>query len=125
MSSVTVEVTKEQYEFPAFSIGVAAHETGLHQQTLRAYEAKGLISPHRTAGGTRLYSMRDVDDIRRIAALSNEGVGVAGIIEIFRLERENERLKSENARLRNKVMELDGEPSELMIVPKVRWLMVL
>jgi MerR family transcriptional regulator/heat shock protein HspR len=69
-----------------FSISVAAELVGLHPQTLRVYEREGLLEPARTAGGTRRYSGREVDRLREIATLADEGVNIAGIRRVLDLE---------------------------------------
>ena len=69
-----------------FVISVAAELAGVHPQTLRIYERKGLVSPARTSGRSRRYSERDIDRLRRIQELTNEGVGLAGVERILELE---------------------------------------
>ncbi|HEY1739283.1 MAG TPA: MerR family transcriptional regulator [Acidimicrobiia bacterium] len=69
-----------------FVISVAAELAGVHPQTLRIYERKGLISPARTSGRSRRYSERDIVLLRRIQELTNEGVGLAGVERILELE---------------------------------------
>ena len=69
-----------------FVISVAAELAGVHPQTLRIYERKGLISPARTSGRSRRYSERDIALLRRIQQLTNEGVGLAGVERILELE---------------------------------------
>jgi MerR family transcriptional regulator, heat shock protein HspR len=82
-----------QYEERAlYIISVAADLAGVHPQTLRIYERKGLIEPERTAGRSRRYSERDIALLRRIQELTNEGVGLAGVKRILELEAEVERL---------------------------------
>jgi MerR family transcriptional regulator/heat shock protein HspR len=71
---------------PMFAIAVAAELAGMHPQTLRQYDRLGLVSPTRTAGQSRRYSMRDVVQLREIAALSAEGLNLAGIKRILELE---------------------------------------
>jgi MerR family transcriptional regulator, heat shock protein HspR len=90
-----------------FAISVAAQLSGLHPQTLRIYEREGLISPDRSAGGTRLYSGQDVQRLRGIAELTGSGVNIAGIKlvlemqeELLELRTKIERLDSELARQR-------------------------
>ncbi|GAB3946237.1 heat shock protein transcriptional repressor HspR [Corynebacterium tapiri] len=79
-----------------YVISVAAELTGLHAQTLRTYDRIGLVSPMRTSGGGRRYTRRDVDMLREISRLSqDEGVNLAGIKEIIRLNEENQRLRDE------------------------------
>jgi MerR family transcriptional regulator/heat shock protein HspR len=75
---------------------VAAELAGVHPQTLRIYERKGLIEPQRTTGGSRRYSDRDIDLLRRIQQLTNEGVTLAGVHRILDLE---EQLRDAHARI--------------------------
>ncbi|HEX6758437.1 MAG TPA: MerR family transcriptional regulator [Propionibacteriaceae bacterium] len=78
-----------------FGISVAASMVGTGVQNLRAYEKAGLLDPERTAGGTRLYSMDDISRLRQIAALLDEGLNLAGIAMVLRLEADNARLRRE------------------------------
>jgi MerR family transcriptional regulator, heat shock protein HspR len=74
-------------DHPRYSISVAAELAGMHPQTLRTYEAKGLVRPRRTPGGTRRYSDRDVERLRKIGALTGElGLNLAGVIRVLDLE---------------------------------------
>ncbi|MGV8882594.1 MAG: heat shock protein transcriptional repressor HspR [Rhodoglobus sp.] len=73
-------------ETPVFAIAMAAELAGMHPQTLRQYDRLGLVSPTRTAGQSRRYSMRDVAQLREIAALSAEGLNLEGIRRILELE---------------------------------------
>ena len=70
-----------------FMIGVAAELAGMHPQTLRMYERRGLVSPSRSSGGTRLYSQRDVARLRRIQQMSESGLTLTGIERVLELER--------------------------------------
>ena len=70
-----------------FMISVAAELTHMHPQTLRMYEARGLISPKRSAKNTRLYSQRDVERLHRIQQLTAEGLNLAGVERVLALER--------------------------------------
>jgi MerR family transcriptional regulator, heat shock protein HspR len=72
---------------PVYMIGVAAELAGMHPQTLRVYERRGLVAPRRSARNTRLYSQADVAVLRRIQSLSEEGCSLAGIERILELER--------------------------------------
>ena len=82
-----------------FMISVAAELAAMHPQTLRMYEARGLIAPKRSPKGTRLYSQRDVDRLRRIQELTCElGMNLAGVERVFELEEEMERMRR---RMRN------------------------
>ncbi len=79
-----------------FVISVAAELAGVHPQTLRGYERKGLLKPARTAGGTRRYSQRDVDRVRLIQDLTQgQGVNLAGVLRIIALQDELERVAEE------------------------------
>jgi len=71
-----------------YIISVAAELAGVHAQTLRIYERKGLIEPARTEGGSRRYSERDIELLQHIQELTNEGVGLAGVRRILDLEAE-------------------------------------
>jgi MerR family transcriptional regulator/heat shock protein HspR len=73
-------------ETPVFAIAAAAELAGMHPQTLRQYDRLGLVSPGRTPGKSRRYSLRDVAQLREIAALSAEGLNLAGIKRIIELE---------------------------------------
>jgi MerR family transcriptional regulator/heat shock protein HspR len=75
-----------------YIISVAAELAGVHPQTLRIYERKGLIEPSRTTGRSRRYSDRDIALLQRIQELTNEGVSLAGVRKILELEAELERL---------------------------------
>lgn len=79
---------------PIFAIAVAAELAGMHPQTLRQYDRLGLVSPTRTAGQSRRYSMRDVVQLREIARLSAEGLNLEGIRRILELENEVVALRS-------------------------------
>lgn len=72
---------------PLFMIGVAAELAGMHPQTLRVYERRGLVRPQRTARNTRLYSQADVDRLTYIQELSEAGMSLAGIERVLELER--------------------------------------
>ena len=74
-----------------FLIGIAAERAGMHPQTLRVYERRGLITPQRTAKNTRVYSEKDVELLRRIQELSEEGLNLAGIERVMKLEARLER----------------------------------
>lgn len=82
-----------------YGITVAAQLANLHPQTLRQYDRLGLVSPTRSMGRTRLYSLRDIARLREVAQLTAEGVNLAGIQRILQLEAENLRLKQRLAEL--------------------------
>jgi MerR family transcriptional regulator/heat shock protein HspR len=85
---------------PRYTISVAAESVGMHPQTLRIYESRGLVRPGRTPGGTRLYSERDVERLRVIQRLTTEvGLNLAGVQRVLALEVEMQKLRSRVARL--------------------------
>jgi len=86
-------------EVAVYVISVAAELSGLHPQTLRAYERMGLITPGRTGGGGRRYSHRDIEKLRAIAQLTASGVGVEGVRRLLELENQIEALQARNAEL--------------------------
>jgi MerR family transcriptional regulator/heat shock protein HspR len=83
-----------------YVISVAAELAGVHPQTLRIYERKGLLDPARTAGGNRRYSESDLARLRRIAELTEEGLNLAGVRRVLELEAELGRLQAEVERAR-------------------------
>ena len=78
-----------------YVISVAAELAGMHPQTLRIYERRGLVSPARTQGGNRRYSDEDIERLRRISELTTAGMNLEGIRRVMRLEAENARLRTE------------------------------
>ena len=90
-----------------YIISVAAELAGVHPQTLRVYERKGLLRPQRTQGNTRRYSDRDIDRLRKIQELTQEGINLAGVIRIMELEREVERLEDRCDALKARVQEAE------------------
>src|SRR5438105_15577616 len=80
-----------------YVISVAAELAGVHPQTLRIYERKGLVDPARTGGGSRRYSDSDISQLRRIQELTNEGLNRAGVKRVLELEAMGERLDREGA----------------------------
>ncbi len=87
--------TRGDDEVGVYGISVAAELVGMGVQTLRVYETRGLLAPERTAGGTRRYSARDLERLRRIAALLELGLNLAGIGMVLELQDENARLRAE------------------------------
>jgi MerR family transcriptional regulator/heat shock protein HspR len=80
---------------PRYMISVAAELVGMHPQTLRIYEAKGLVTPQRTAGNTRLYSEADLDRLRLIQQLTTElGLNLAGVERVLHLEDEIRKMRA-------------------------------
>ena len=83
-----------------YGISVMSDLTGVHPQTLRTYEAKGLLEPYRTDGGTRRYSANDIDRIRRITELLSSGLNLEGVQQVLKLEAVAANLRTEIAELR-------------------------
>ena len=83
-----------------YIISVAAELAGVHPQTLRIYERRGLISPHRTPGGTRRYSERDLEILGMIQELTAEGLNLEGVRQIMEMRLEIDRLQKQVTRLR-------------------------
>jgi MerR family transcriptional regulator, heat shock protein HspR len=93
-----------------YIISVAAELAGVHPQTLRTYERRGLIKPARTAGGTRRYSARDVERVRLIQELTQgDGVNLAGVLRILALEDRLEELEGQLDRARAEVEQVRTE----------------
>jgi MerR family transcriptional regulator/heat shock protein HspR len=99
-------VTSVDYERPRYMISVAAELVGMHPQTLRIYEAKGLVRPGRTPGGTRLYSERDLERLRLIQRLTTElGLNLAGVERVLALEDELRKMRARIDRLERQMRE--------------------
>ena len=91
---------------PRYMISVAADLVGMHPQTLRIYESKGLIRPKRTAGNTRLYSEADIERLRLIQQLTNDlGLNLAGVEQVLRLEDEVLRMRRTLDRMEREMRE--------------------
>src|SRR4051794_21556149 len=93
-----------------YMISVAAELAGMHPQTLRIYESRGLIQPKRSPKNTRLYSQEDVDRLRRIQELTSElGMNLAGVEKVFELEEEIERMRRRMKSLEKQAEKLEEE----------------
>ena len=92
-----------------FVISVAAELSGMHPQTLRIYERKGLIDPYRTPGGTRRYSQRDIERLTLIQTLTSRGLNLEGVKQVLDLQSEVQFLRSEVAELRKTVEQIRKE----------------
>jgi MerR family transcriptional regulator, heat shock protein HspR len=96
-----------------FMISVAAELAEMHPQTLRMYEARGLITPQRSPKNTRLYSQRDVERLRRIQRMTTEeGLNLAGVETVLELERTVERMRAELSRMRERTAEMEKRIAE-------------
>jgi MerR family transcriptional regulator/heat shock protein HspR len=91
---------------PVYVISVAAELTGLHPQTLRQYDRVGLVSPGRTGGGGRRYSLNDIELLRTVAELTSAGIGLEGVRRILELQNQVAALRARNAELGAQVREL-------------------
>jgi MerR family transcriptional regulator/heat shock protein HspR len=94
-----------EYHQAVYVISVAAELAGVHPQTLRIYERKGLLEPGRTQGGSRRYSEADIALLRRIQDLTNEGLNLAGVKRVLELEAELARRTAELEDLRSRAAE--------------------
>jgi MerR family transcriptional regulator/heat shock protein HspR len=92
---------------PVYVISVAAELTGLHPQTLRQYDRLGLVSPGRTGGGGRRYSLRDIELLREVAQLTSAGIGLEGVRRILELDSQVTALRARNSELRARVADLE------------------
>lgn len=108
----------EDKDRPLYMIGVAAELAGVHPQTLRIYEQKGLVSPQRTRGNTRMYSQADIERLQLINELTDEGINLAGVIRILdlkgRLDERDDELDALHRRVRklaDRVHELETRES--------------
>jgi MerR family transcriptional regulator/heat shock protein HspR len=95
-----------------FMISVAAELAEMHPQTLRMYEARGLIAPKRSPKNTRLYSQRDVERLRRIQRMTAEGLNLVGVETVLALEERVGRMQAELERVRRRTRELERERKE-------------
>ena len=91
-----------------FMISVAAELAEMHPQTLRMYEARGLIAPKRSPKNTRLYSQRDVERLRRIQEMTAQGLNLVGVETVLALEERVAKLSAELERARNRIEQLEA-----------------
>ena len=95
---------------PRYMISVAAELVGMHPQTLRIYETRGLIRPKRTAGNTRLYSEADLERLRLIQELTSDlGLNLAGVEHVLRLQDEVQRMRRQLDRMERQMRDAIGE----------------
>ena len=113
----------EDKDRPLYMISVAAELAGVHPQTLRIYEQKGLVSPQRTRGNTRMYSQADIERLQLINELTDEGINLAGVIRILdlkgRLDERDDELDALHRRVRklaDRVHELETRESVSSLV---------
>ena len=108
---------------PLYMISVAADLAGLHPQTLRIYEAKGLVSPQRTSGNTRMYSQADVDRLELIGRLTDEGINLAGVMRILDQKERMREIQAQADKLREEVERLHDAMHELEMRQTIATLM--
>ena len=104
--------SRESRNKPLYMISVAAELTGMHPQTLRVYEQKGLVNPGRSRGNTRLYSRADIDRLNLVAKLTDEGINLAGVVRILEMRERAVEKDDEIDGLRARVRELEDELHE-------------
>ena len=109
---------------PLYMIGVAAQLAGVHPQTLRIYEQKGLVSPQRTSGNTRMYSQADIERLELINELTSEGINLAGVIRILDLKGRLDERDEESVDVHKKVRRLADRVHELETRESVSRLML-
>jgi len=97
---------------PLFMISVAAQLAGVHPQTLRIYESRGLVTPKRSAGNTRLYSQADIEQLEFISELTDEGINLAGVIRINDLQDRLNKREEELEVLRRRIRRLEDRLHE-------------
>lgn len=97
-----------------FVISVAAELAGMHPQTLRIYERKGLIDPFRTPGGTRRYSREDIERLQLIQDLTSQGLNLEGVRRVLALQEENRQLKARLSRMRGRVDAMEHRAREMV-----------
>jgi MerR family transcriptional regulator, heat shock protein HspR len=107
---------------PRYMISVAADLVGMHPQTLRIYETKGLVHPRRTAGNTRLYSEADLERLRLIQRLTNElGLNLAGVEQVLRMQDELVRMRRRLDRMEREMREAINAVHRQYRRDLVRW----
>lgn len=97
---------------PLYMISVAAELTGMHPQTLRIYESKGLVNPRRSSGNTRLYSQADIERLDLIGRLTDEGINLAGVVRILDMKTQMDERDAEIEALRAEVKALREQVHE-------------
>lgn len=104
---------------PLYMISVAAELTGMHPQTLRVYESKGLVNPKRSGGNTRLYSQSDIERLELINQLTDEGINLAGVVRILDMKERAEERERENEKLREQLRRAHDELHELKMQKRI------
>ena len=100
---------------PLYMISVAADLAGLHPQTLRIYESKGLVTPQRTSGNTRMYSQADVERLELITRLTDEGINLAGVVRILDMKERMAKQDAEMEKLRQELTQTQEKLHEFEV----------
>lgn len=104
---------------PLYMISVAAELTGMHPQTLRVYEQKGLVTPGRSRGNTRLYSQADIERLNLISKFTDEGINLAGVVRILDMRERMLEREAELDELRARLRELEDEVHEYKMQERI------
>lgn len=112
-------MSKDGRDKPLYMISVAAELTGMHPQTLRVYESKGLVNPKRSGGNTRLYSQSDIERLELINQLTDEGINLAGVVRILDMKERAEERERENEKLREQLRRAQDELHELKMQKRI------
>ena len=109
----------EDKDRPLYMISVAAELAGVHPQTLRVDESKGIIKPKRSKGNTRMYSQADIDRLELVTQLTDEGINLAGVMRIIDMKERLDAKDAEIAALRQERDEIAGKLHELEIQKQI------
>lgn len=110
---------RSERDKPLYMISVAAELTGMHPQTLRVYEQKGLVTPGRSRGNTRLYSQADIERLNLINKLTDEGINLAGVVRIIDMRERMREREDELDELRLRVRQLEEEVHEFRMQERI------
>ena len=112
-------MTQDARHKPLYMISVAAELTGMHPQTLRVYESKGLVNPKRSGGNTRLYSQADIERLELINQLTDEGINLAGVVRILDMKERMDAREAEISALQEKLRRAEDELHELRMQKRI------
>lgn len=112
-------MTQDARNKPLYMISVAAELTGMHPQTLRVYESKGLVNPRRSGGNTRLYSQADIERLELINQLTDEGINLAGVVRILDMKERMDAREAEISALQEKLRRAEDELHELRMQKRI------
>ena len=112
-------MTQDARNKPLYMISVAAELTGMHPQTLRVYESKGLVNPKRSGGNTRLYSQADIERLELINQLTDEGINLVGVVRILDMKERMDAREAEISALQEKLRRAEDELHELRMQKRI------